>query len=416
MQETMAADRGIVYVGYSDAVAWVSALPDDALEDFIVRMGEKPRREIGLQRHAMGIVFDEYKEQTYSNRIVRIADETLFDRDRRSLRIMDTVLQQMEKATSGYAFVENHDDCVNCVWTAGALVTGCHEARGAEDLHAYLRAMETRNDFYFSNDADELVRATLEDMLDAEGVEDRTELVLRYVGHRKGFLTEKAYIELVGDEGPSRRAISDAKIDHWRRFRDACGQFDMDRARKCFDEFGHARYYDIVRSSPEDAATAAANRAIHDAHAIKRADGERFRRSEREKGFSVYGYWFAPDGAVHAMNGFQIHDTWIRGTAEGGPGIPGGRKEALALGWVSMTMMDDKSTGANIAYGHDAPCDKALKAAAKIVRRGGSFENVVIEAYDGWDPATYEFHEDTRTGTRRLNEIATARAASSMRP
>jgi hypothetical protein len=106
------------------------------------------------------------------------------------------------------------------------------------------------------------------------------------------------------------------------------------------------------------------------------------------------------------MKGFQIHETWIRGTMDGGPGISGGRKDALELGWVSMTMMDDKSTGANIAYGRDAPCDKALKAAAKMVRRGGSFENVVIEAYDGFDPVHYEFHEDTRTGMRRLNEIA----------
>jgi hypothetical protein len=414
MLDTLVADRGVVYVGYSDAVAWVSALPDGALEDFIVRMGEKPRHDIGLQRHALGMVFKEFEDRAYSSRIVRIADETLFDRDPRAVRIMDEVLRVMEQATSGYAFEQNHDDCVNCVWTAGALVAGCHEARGAEDLHAYLRAMETRNDFYFSNDADELVRATLDDMLDMEGVEDRTDLVLRYVGHRKGFLSEAAYIQLVGDERPSRKAMDEAKSDHWRRFREACGPFDGKRARKCFEEFGHARYYDVVRN-PEHAATTAMNRAIHAEHALKQAEGETFRRREREQGYSVYGYWFAPDGTVHAMSDWQMHDRWIRGVSEGGPGISGGHEEAWAQGWVSMTMMDEKSPGANIAYGAGAPCKKALKAAARVVKRGGEFGTVVIEAYDGIESAGYEFHDDLRTGFRRLNEISNA-VTSSFKP
>ncbi len=412
MQDTMTADKGIVYVGYSDAVAWVSALPDDALEDFIVRMGEKPRREIGLQRHALGVVMDEFRDQTLSSRIVRTGEPTVYDRDPRALKIIDSVLADMERMTSGYAFEQNPDESQAAVWTAMDIAKGCAAAGAAEDLHAFLRALEEENDFEFDNPADYRVVAALSDALKASGIADKSELGLRYLGWNEGFVTEEAYGELVRTEGPMRRAVSAAASDHWIRFGDACGRFNFDKARDCFKKAGHARYYDVGRNS----AAEMASMAVHAGLAVKRAEGEQFRRSEREKGFSVYGYWFAPDGTVHAMKGFQIHDTWIRGTMDDGPSISGGRKEALESGWVSMTMMDDKSTGANIAYGQDAPCGKALKAAAKIVRRGGSFENVVIEAYEGWNPVTYEVHEDTRTGMRRLNEIASAQSANSIRP
>ncbi|MNU30361.1 hypothetical protein D3C71_188460 [compost metagenome] len=412
MQDTMTADKGIVYAGYADAVAWVSALPDDALEDFILRMGEKPRHGIGLQRHALGLAFDEFKERTYSSRIVRVPEETLFDRDPRAIRVMERVLEEMEQNTGGYAFEQNHDDCVNAIWTGGALVRGCAGAASAEDLHRYLRAMEKTNDFYFLNDADYSIIGSLDNALSAENVEDPGSDDLRYVGHRQGFITEDVYNALVATERPFRQAMSRAR-DQWNiQYRHACGPFDIERARECFEKYGHARYYHDVDAaagparSSSDPETEARNRAFHAEHARKVAEGERFSTRERAQGFSAYGYWFAPDGTAHPMSGFQIHEHWIRGIGDGGPGISKGRYDALSLGWVSMTMMDDKSPGANIAYGQGAPCQKALKAAARIIRRGGEFSNVVIEAYDGWDPVSYEFHEDTRTGMRRLNEIA----------
>lgn len=407
MQDTMAAEKGIVYVGYADAVAWVSALPDDALADFIVRMGEKPRREIGLQRHALGCVMDEFREQTLSSRIVRTDDPTLYDRDPRALKIMDSMLAYMEQITGGYAFEQQHDETQAAVWTAIDIAKGCAAAETAEDLHAYARALDELNDFDFENPAEYRVVRAFQDALAASGVVDRSELRLRYLGWNDGFVSEEAYLELVRAEGPVRRAVSSAAEDFYRRYGEACGRFDFDKARESYLAHGDARYHSRSRSLG-DRDREAARDAFHTEHARRERDAEKFRRSEREKGFSVYGYWFAPDGAVHAMDGFQIHDSWIRGTDRNGPGLSGGRKEALAAGWVSMTMMDDKSTGANIAYGQDAPCGKALKAAAKVVRRGGSFENVVIESYDGWDPVTYEVHEDTRTGMRRLNEIASA--------
>jgi hypothetical protein len=425
MQDTVVAEKGIVYVGYADAVAWVSSLPDDALEDFIVRMGEKPRYEVGLQRHALGLVFDEFSERTYSSRIVRVPEETLFDRDPRALRIMEYVLTRMESDTSGYAFEQNHDDCVNAIWTGGALVRGCSDARSAEDLYSYQRAMSKSNDFYFSNDADYSIVCSLEEALSAEQVIDPGGDDLRYVGHRQGFIAEDLYRELVAKDRPYREAMSRAQKQWSTRFGRACGPFDMEKAKECFEKYGHARYYsdsvariealaDQVQPAP-DPEIEARNRAFHAEHAKKRAESERFRVREREQGFSVYGYWFAPDGTAHAMSGFQIHEQWIRGTAEGGPAIKEGRYEALALGWVSMTMMDEKSPGANIAYGQGAPCQKGLKAAARIIRRGGEFSSVVIEAYDGMTPSGYEMHRDLKFGARRLNEISSD-IAPSFRP
>ena len=219
-----------------------------------------------------------------------------------------------------------------------------------------------------------------------------------------GFLTEEAYGELVRAEGPMRRAVTRAAQDHWQRFREACGPFNFDKARESFRRSGDARYYDRP-PTPVEAALRVQQEAVHAENAKRLARSAEFHRQEREKGFSPYGYWFSPDGVVFPMRGFQIHDTWIRGTVDDGPGLAG-RYEALVQGWVSMTMMDDRSSGANIAYGEGAPCQNALKAAARIVRRGGEFTSALIEAYDGMQPAGYEFHDDHRLGARRLNEIA----------
>ena len=405
MSETIAADRGVVYSGYSDAVAWISALPEHELGDFIVRMGQKPRPGLTLQQDALGLVRDEYSDRTLSSRIVRVTDETVYDRDPRALAVMERVLADMEAMTSGYAFEQHPVETQAAVRTAIDLALAAASAASASDLHAYHRALDQENDHHFDHDADYRIAASLEEALAHFRIEDTTDLRLRYLGGRDGFLSEAAYQEMVRTEMPMRQAVSRAAEEHWRRFREACGRFDVQRARESFLKTGDARYYDLPYV-PADAEVTLRQRAFHAELSRKLSASESFRRSEREQGYSPYGYWFAPDGTVHAMHGFQIHDTWIRGTLEGGPGIREGRYEALAAGWVSMTMMDEKCPGANIAYGQGAACQRALKAAARIIRRGGEFGSVVIEAYDGMEPAGYEFHDDPKHGARRLNGIS----------
>ena len=412
--DAISAEVGTVYVGYADAVSWVSPLPDDALEDFILRMGEKPQYDLGLQRHALGIVMDEFRDRTLSSRIVRTGDPTVFDRDPRALAVIERMLADMERMTGGYAFEQQPDETQAAVWTAMDIARGLAAARTAGDLHAYLRALDATNEDEFENPADYRITTALEEALAASGIEDDTDLRMRYLGGQAGFLTEEAYVELVRTEGPMRRAVTRAAQDHWQRFRGACGPFNFDKARESFLKSGVARYYDRPPTAAE-AALRVQQEAVHAENAKRLARSAEFNRQEREKGFSPYGYWFSPAGSVFPMKGFQIHDTWIRGTLDDGPGLAG-RYAALSEGWVSMTMMDDKSSGANIAYGEGAPCQKALKAAARIVRRGGEFTTAVIEAYDGMESAGYEFHDDHRLGARRLNEIAAEVGRSSPNP
>lgn len=402
--DAVSAEVGTVYVGYADAVSWVSPLPDAALEDFILRMGEKPRHDLGLQRHALGIVMDEFRDRTLSSRIVRTGEPTVFDRDPRALAVIERMLADMERMTGGYAFEQQPDETQAAVWTAMDIARGFASARTAGDLHAYLRALDDTNDDEFENPADYRITTALEEALAASGIEDDSDLRMRYLGGRVGFLTEEAYVELVRKEGSMRRAVTRAAQDHWQRFREACGPFNFDKARESFRRSGDARYYDRP-PTPAEAALRVQQEAVHAENARRLARSAEFHRQEREKGFSPYGYWFSPDGVVFPMRGFQIHDTWIRGTVDDGPGLAC-RYEALAQGWVSMTMMNDKSPGTNIAYGEGAPFDKALKAAARIIRRGGEFSSAVIESYAGMESAGYEFHDELRSAARRLNEIA----------
>ncbi|NTF17956.1 hypothetical protein G6L37_06035 [Agrobacterium rubi] len=401
--ETISAEVGTVYVGYADAVAWVSPLPDDALADFIVRMGETPRSDRTLAEFALNLVMAEFQDRTLSSSIVRTGEPTLFDRDPRAITVIEMVLSEMERISGGYAFEQDPVNAQAAVWTAKDIAERCAASHGAADLHAYLRALEDDNDYNFEHAGHFGVISSLAEALAACNIEDTSELRLRYLGFNDGFVTEDAYQELVRTEGRMREAVSSAAQDHWRRFRDACGRFDYGKARESYEETCDARYYDRPRNV-ENESIRAQQAIAHAEHSVKLARNAEFRKQEREKGYSPYGYWFAPDGTVHAMNGFQIHDTWIRGKSDGGPGLAD-RYEALADGWVSMTMMDEKSPGANIAYGEGVDCQKALKAAARIVRRGGEFSSVVIEAYDGMEPAGYEFHDDIRFAARRLNEI-----------
>lgn len=409
--QILKADVGTVYVGYADAVAWVSPMSPDALEDFIVRMGEKPRHDYGLQNHAIGIIREEFRDRTLSCRIVRNGEPTAYDRDPRAIAAIEKMLEGMERVTGGYAFEQEPEITQAAVWTAMDIAKGFASAAGAGDLHAYLRALQEENDLEFENPADWRVMRFLQEAIAIYGIEDATDLQLRYLGGRDGFVTEAAYQELLRTEGPARRAVSAAAQDFWRRYGHACGLFDFGQARESFLQRGDARYYLISSTSSANNPKAS---EIHAELAARRVQSERFRDQEREKGYSPYGYWFSPEGIVHPMKGFQIHDTWIRGKLDGGPGLEG-RYAALAAGWVSMTMMDALSPGANIAYGDGSACQKALKAAARIVRRGGEFSSVVIESYQGLESAGYEVHDDHKLGARKLNEIAGSVSAV-MRP
>lgn len=414
-QDVLSRDIGIVYAGYKECQDWVAALSEADLRAFITRMDGKPPEDAVPEWYASRIAFEEFANRSVSARVIRTGRPGLFDRDPRALPVLEQVLNGVESITGGYAYEQNPEETQDIIWTSMALARHAHNAGATEDLWAYVHALDADNARHFETDADWFTGNELNDALLRAGIkDDGNRSGLRYVGVTTGFISEEEYEALVEREQGWRSSLDRAVIQYFRRFGDACGPFDKVRAKECYDACGSAFYFDRPVSALRSDAGTVPQTTDHPRAPVRpiSATGsketyEAFRRTEEKSGFSVYGYWFAPDGAVHAMKELQAHDRWIRLSSDGAPGIVGGRDDAWSLGWVSMTMADDKSMAANIAYRPDGPCAKALKAAARLVKRGGDFTTAVIEAYDdSHQSIRYEHHDDIKVASRRLNEIA----------
>jgi hypothetical protein len=130
-----------------------------------------------------------------------------------------------------------------------------------------------------------------------------------------------------------------------------------------------------------------------------------FVQSEIDSGYSPYGYWFGPDGTVYPIQSYQDHDRWLGKFL--GRKTAGLREEVLSEGWVSLTMANEFNSDPNIGYNPASDCSKALKAAARVVRRGGDYAAMMIEAYDeNLVTLNFEEFDDLKQGIRRLNELS----------
>lgn len=413
MEALVGMDVGTVYASYSEAVAWIEVLPEEHVDEVLRRLGGKVREGVTARQAAVGCVLPIFTDRSMSSQVVRKGTETVFDRDPRALRIMERVLGAVEQFSSGYAWVHHQEEVESATWLAMELSRYASSVDTVEDFWSLHRAILKPNDIHFPGWWDPVVDEALKDALEYQKVADpgRTEHRLLY---KEGFMTEAEYQKLVVAEAQLRSALSLARSVFYRQHPRGLS-FSKERAVAHLKEFGTAFYFLREEMAPQSYAvpaaqpkeTAWAKPISKGGDANSAAAYQEFARKEAESGFSVYGYWFAPDGVVHPMRDFQAHDIWIRKTEGGGPGFSGGRLEALAAGWVSMTMMDDINPAANVAYGIGSDASKALKAAAKMVRRGGDFSSVVVEGYeDHYRSAEYQRHDDLRSGARHLNELA----------
>lgn len=413
MEALVGMDVGTVYASYSEAVAWIEALPEERVDEVLRRLGGKVREGVTARQAAVGCVLPIFTDRSMSSQVVRKGTETVFDRDPRALRIMERVLGEVEQFSSGYAWVHYQEEVESATWLAMELSRYASSVDTAEDFWSLHRAILKPNDIHFPGWWDAVVDEALKDALEYEKVADPGRNEHRLL-RNEGFMTEAEYQDLVVAEGQLRSALSLARSAFYRRHPRG-STFSKEKAVAHLKEFGTAFYFlrEEMQTQTHAATEAQPKQAGWSKPISKGGDAEstaayeEFAKKEAETGFSVYGYWFAPDGTVHAMKDFQAHDVWIRKTDNGGPGLTGGRLEALAAGWVSMTMMDVNDPAANVAYGIGSDASKALKAAAKMVRRGGDFSSVVVEGYENhYRSAEYQRHDDLRSGARHLNELA----------
>jgi hypothetical protein len=412
MEAFVQTDVGVVYASYGQAVDWIEQLSEEQALAVVRRLGGRLGEDFDPKLVAKGCVLPEFKDRSMSSTVVRSGSETIFDRDPKALRVVERVLGVVEQFSSGYAWVLHQEEVESAVWLSMAFARYASSIDVVEDFWSLQRAMDRSNERYFDCWYDPIVDEALRDALEHEGVVDDGRTNHRCL-HREGFMMEAEYQALIAREGRARLSLATAEDVFFRLFPKAT--FNRQKAIEHFNETGSAFYFRDTKhntSSPLPVApakepTSWGKPISKGGDAASREAYEEFARKEFEAGYSVYGYWFDPDGGFHPMANLQEHEVWIRSTKNGGPGFSAGRLDALTAGWVSMTMMNDLNPAAHVAYRVDAENSKALKVAAKIVRRGGDFSSVVVEAYaDHYRPIEYWSHDDLKSGVRQLNELA----------
>jgi hypothetical protein len=412
MEASVQTDVGVVYASYGQASEWIEQLSEDQALAVVRRLGGRLSEGLDPRLVAKGCLMPEFEDRSMSSTVVRSGSETIFDRDPKALRIVERVLGVVEQFSSGYAWELHQEEVESAVWLSMAFSRYASSIDTVEDFWSLQKAMDRPNERYFDCWYDPIVDEALRDALEHEDVIDDGRTNHRCL-YREGFMTEAEYQVLIAKEGKARLSLATAEGVFFRLF--PKGTFLRQRAIEHFNETGSAFYFrdtnrparEPLPVTPIKEPTSWAKPISKGGDAASREAYEEFARKEFEAGYSVYGYWFDPDGIAHPMATFQDHDVWIRSTRNGGPGFSAGRLDALAAGWVSMTMMNDINPAAHVAYRVDAENSKALKAAAKIVRRGGDFNSVVVESYaDHYRPIEYWSHDDLKSGVRQLNELS----------
>lgn len=409
---------GTIYVNYSAAENAIRAMSDEQARALVERFDHNVRDDMPPVHQASSLAMKEFSDKTHSPLIVRIGRPTLFDRDPKARQVMDAFMVKIENETDGYAFVDDPAFCTALVGGADEIASIAHDLPDTESFWTIVRALNHNNPFEFSDEYSGDVGHVLEQTLVEHSIEDQHADTLRYLPRTPfdsshGFVSVEAFDAEVKAKKRERNCVNRARDTWLERFGQACGPFSIQKSLASFRETGNAFYWTSQASAPKERLNEAvrmqeASAALSKARPISKGNAEvyqEFKQSEIDSGHSPFGYWFSPDGSVFPMLSFQDHDRWIRQHLAGKERE--GRTEALASGWVSLTMATEFNADPNIGYNPASDCSKALKAAARIVRRGGDYAAMVVEAYDdSYTTLSYEQIDDTKQGVRRLNELS----------
>ena len=402
-------ELGTIYVNYDAASKAISSMSEGQARSVVERFHRIFDVDLDAHYQASSLMMEEFSDKTHSHRIVRIGRPTLFDRDPKAVQIMDTFLAKIESETNGYAFNDDPDRCTALVAIAGDVAAVAHDLPDVESFWGIYRALEHDNPFHFSDEHAFDAADLMEDALTEHDVLDNQIDNLRFLarnpfGGRHGFVSVEDFETEVKTNSKERFHVYRAAEDWRRGFGKACGPFDFKRSLDQYREGGRAAYW--TAQSPKNHAASDIKEKMAEGRPVSKGSQEAYRefaQKELDNGHSPFGYWFGPDGTVYPMQSFQDHDRWL--------GQHLGRKihreEALTDGWVSLTMANEFNADPNIGYNPASDCSQALKAAARVVRRGGDYLAMVVEAYDeNLTTLNFKQFDDLKQGVRRLNELS----------
>lgn len=380
---------GIVYLDFNSSLDIINAMKRDDIIDYLGRYNRNISIEGDLRPHIQSTIMPFFENQSFSKDVFRLGRPTLFDRDPRAVRVFDRYLERLEKHTGGYAFDHDPQWVTSMISVSKHLAAKVHDMPTVESLWEFCVALSQRYPRPFNEYAASMAGELLEDALEDYGVENRGIDTLRYLPRnpyecKHGFVSIAEYEHELKTNSMVRSGMK--------------REIELELAK-----------IPRERISSRPATThAEVAEAMAKSHPISKgniAAYHEFVQSEIDNGYSPYGYWFSPDGTVYPIQSYQDHDRWIGKFL--GRNTAGLREDVLAEGWVSLTMANEFNSDPNIGYNPASDCSMALKAAARIVRRGGDYAAMMVESYDeNLVTLNFEKFDDLKLGIRRLNELS----------
>jgi hypothetical protein len=420
---TALTTHGTRFDSFTDAYDRLDTLDHGDLGVLLTRLGRAmPTDPTAALYAARQAVSQEFDDTFLSARTHFGPGPTLFDREPTALAIIQRLIDKVESLTNGPYPVSQigagyapDGEAMQCrehmVWAAKAIALRAADMPTTASLWLLAKAMTETNAPYWAegmDDAGYLLGEALKDHRIADPGQD----ALRFVPWKVGFLTLDEFDTYHAARENEKIAIRVA-LNTYANLSLPRSSFNYDKAREAYSLTRSAKYFDpdiaaqVHFHKTGEALSAEAYNVKKYGEAYKATPAAReleandltrpitggnrdklaaFGEQELRSGFSPYGYWFSPDGQVFPMPNPQCHVYWMSAHLGDIRDDDGHRiradDRAYALGWVAMTMWDEWKTDAAVSYRPDAPNALALKAAQKIVRRGGDFPGVMIEAYD----------------------------------
>lgn len=380
---------GIVYLDFNSSLDLINAMTRDEIIDYLGSDNSRVSSADDLRPHIQSAIMPFFENQSFSKDIIRLGRSTLFDRDHRAVRVFDRYLERLEKHTGGYAFDHDPQWVTSMISVSKHLAAKVHDMPTVESLWEFCAALSQRYPRPFNEYAASMAGELLEDALEENEIKNQGTDTLRYLPRnpyecKHGFVSIAEYEHEVMTTSMVRSGM---KRDIENELAEKSRERISSRPVTTHAEFAVA----MAQSHPISQGNMA---AYHE-----------FIQSEIDSGYSPYGYWFSPDGTVYPIQSYQDHDRWLGNFL--GRKTAGLREDVLAEGWVSLTMANEFNSDPNIGYNPASDCSKALKAAARVVRRGGDYAAMMVEAYDeNLMTLSFERFDDLKQGIRRLNELS----------
>jgi hypothetical protein len=357
--------------------------------DYLGRDNSKVSGEDDLRPYIHSAIMPFFENTSFSKDVIRLGRLTLFDRDPRAIKVFDRYLELFEKHTGGYAFDHDPEWVTSMTSVSKHLAAKVHDMPTVESLWEFCAALSQSYPRPFNEYAASMAGELLEDALEENEVKNRGLDTLRYLP-RNPYECKHGFVSIAEYEHEVR-TTSMVRSGMKREIENEITEKSRERISS--------------RPAKTHAEVAEAMAISHPISKGNMTAYHEFVQSEIDSGYSPYGYWFGPDGTVYPIQSYQDHDRWLGKFL--GRKTAGLREEVLSEGWVSLTMANEFNSDPNIGYNPASDCSKALKAAARVVRRGGDYAAMMIEAYDeNLVTLNFEEFDDLKQGIRRLNELS----------